>query len=68
MYVIRMQMIAQEKKIRNQSPIERLKEINNELTMLEVKYGKSSFQEPFGELHGDDLDDPEDYFMARPRK
>ncbi|PLR75268.1 hypothetical protein CU633_22070 [Bacillus sp. V3-13] len=64
-YAIRMQMIAQEKKLRNQTPAERLEEINNELTQLQIKYKSSSFQEAFREYDGDSMDNPSDYYLWR---
>ncbi|TCP28858.1 hypothetical protein EV207_11594 [Scopulibacillus darangshiensis] len=64
-YAIRLQMIAQEKKRRNQAPIERLKEINNELTEFQVKYKSASFQEAFKEFNGDSMDDPSDFYTWR---
>jgi excisionase family DNA binding protein len=64
-YAIRMQMIAQEKKLRNQTPQERLSEINQELSKLEWKYKTSSFQEAFRGYDGDSMDDPTDYYLWR---
>ncbi|WP_019412690.1 hypothetical protein [Paenisporosarcina sp. TG20] len=61
-YSIRLQMMAQEKQRQNQSPIERLHEINNELTTLQVKYKSATYQEAFKEFDGDSMDDPSDYY------
>lgn len=64
-YAIRMQMIAQEKKRRNQSPIDRLQEINIDLTELQVKYKSATYQEAFKDFDGDSMDDPTDYYIWR---
>ncbi|MFC2949200.1 DNA-binding protein [Virgibacillus sediminis] len=64
-YSIKIQMIAQQKKMLNQSPIERYKEINEELSELHIKYKKYSFNDAFGHLSGDDLEDPTDYYLWR---
>lgn len=64
-YAIRMQMIAQEKKLRNQSPSERLEEINKELTQLQIKYKKATYIEVFKDYNGDSMDDPSDYYLWR---
>ncbi|MBE1553211.1 DNA-binding protein [Sporosarcina limicola] len=64
-YAIRLQMIAQEKKRRNQSPTERLQEINNDLTELQIKYKSATYQEAFQEFDGDSMDDPSDYYTWR---
>lgn len=64
-YAIRLQMIAQEKKRRNQSPAERLQEINNDLTAFQVKYRSATYQEVFQEFDGDSMDDPSDYYTWR---
>lgn len=64
-YCIRMQMIYQQKIMQNQTPLERLQEINNEITLFQVKYNKSSFREAFGSLGGDNLDDAADYYAWR---
>lgn len=61
-YAIRMQMIAQEKKMRNRTPQERLQEINQEISEFQLKYGKPNFHEAFGEFTGDDMEDPTDYY------
>jgi len=64
-YAIRLQMIAQEKKRRNQTPTERLHEINNELTELQIKYKSATYQEAFHAFDGDSMDDPSDYYTWR---
>lgn len=64
-YAIRLQMIAQDKKRRNQSPAERLHEINNDLTELQVKHKSATYQEAFQEFDGDSMDDPSDYYTWR---
>lgn len=64
-YAIRLQMIAQEKRQRNLSPAERLQEINNELTELQIKYKSSTYQEAFQGYDGDSMDDPSDYYTWR---
>ena len=64
-YAIRMQMIAQEKKLREQSPADRLAEINNELTQLHIKYKTDSYEKAFNDFDGDSMDDPTDYYLWR---
>jgi len=64
-YAVRMQMIEQKKKIRNQTPADRLEEINSELTQLQIKHRSSSFEEAFSEYDGDSMDDPSDYYQWR---
>ncbi|WP_373894905.1 helix-turn-helix domain-containing protein [Virgibacillus sp. CBA3643] len=64
-YAIRMQMNAQEKKLRNQSPAERLEELNYEITQLEIKYKSGSVKEAFAAYDGDSMDDPSDYYLWR---
>lgn len=61
-YSIRMQALAQEKKIRNQTPAERYVEINQELSELQLKYKTASFAEAFRSYDGDEMDDPTDYY------
>lgn len=61
-YSILMQHIAQERKIRNQSPADRLAEINQEITTLQYKYKVATFEEAFGAYNGDEMDDPTDYY------
>lgn len=61
-YALLMQMVAQKRKRLNQSPKERLIEINEELASFQIKYRKRTFAEQFGQLTGDDLDDPADYY------
>ncbi len=64
-YAIRMQIIAQEKKLRNQTLRERLNEIEQELSELRSKYKTSSFQEAFKDYDGDSMDDPTDFYLWR---
>jgi hypothetical protein len=59
-YAIRLQMLAEEKKLLTQSPAERMPEIKREISELQLKYSQQTFKEAFGEYSGDDLDDPED--------
>lgn len=61
-YSILMQMVAQKKKRQNQTFKERLTEINEEISEFQLKYRKQTFTEQFGNLIGDDLDDPSDYY------
>lgn len=61
-YGIRMQQIAQAKKLREQTPEERYHEITQELADLKLKYGKKTFEETFGGYSGDEMDDPTDYY------
>jgi len=61
-YAIRLQMISQEKKKNTQSPSDRLHEINDELSELQVKYGSATYQEAFKDFDGDSMDDPSDYY------
>ncbi|MCM3709380.1 helix-turn-helix domain-containing protein [Sporosarcina luteola] len=61
-YSIRLQMIAQEKKLLNQTPLERLKEINSIISDLQLKYFAKTSQEAFIRYDGDSMDDPADYY------
>lgn len=61
-YSILMQALAQEKKIRNQTPADRFVEINHELSELQLKYKTTSFEEAFRHYNGDEMDDPTDYY------
>lgn len=61
-YSILMQHIAQERKIRNQSPKERLAEIYAEIADLQYKYSVTTPEEAFGAYNGDEMDDPTDYY------
>ncbi|GLC90147.1 DNA-binding protein [Lysinibacillus piscis] len=64
-YAIRLQIMAQEKQRQNQTPKERLHEINRELTELQLKYSATTYQEAFQEFNGDSMDDPTDYYIWR---
>lgn len=64
-YAIRLQMFAQEKKLKNQTPAMRLQEINTELTEFQVKYKSISYQDAFQGFDGDSMDDPSDYYAWR---
>lgn len=64
-YAIRMQKIYQDKNLRSKLPIDRLKEINNELTELYIKYDSQEFSEAFKEYDGDSMEDPNDYYLWR---
>jgi len=62
-YAIRMQMLAQEKKLRNQTPEERFKEVINEITELQKKHKAKTLWEVLINNKIDDidsLDDPSD--------
>ena len=60
-YSFLMRVNFQNKKMRNQSPQERLIEVNNEISVYQVKYGKKSCIDQFGEYDGDSMEDPTDY-------
>ncbi|MGR6545716.1 DNA-binding protein [Paenibacillus tundrae] len=60
-YSIRMQMNYQKKQILEQSPEDRMKEINEEITDLQLKYGKKTYQEAFG-MDESELEDPIDLY------
>ncbi|WP_051318350.1 helix-turn-helix domain-containing protein [Cohnella thermotolerans] len=62
-YSILMQKTAQEKKLRNQTPKERLAEINSEIAELQLKYGKETVDEAFDGYNGDEMNDPVDYYL-----
>ncbi|MFC0216617.1 hypothetical protein ACFFK0_29910 [Paenibacillus chartarius] len=55
-YAILMQKTAQEKRLRNQTPHERLAEINSEIAELQMKYGKETFEETFAGHNGDEME------------
>ncbi len=60
-YAIRIQMLAQEQKIRNQTPEDRLKEIRDEIVELQKEYKAKTSCEAIENLtasHLDALDDP----------
>ncbi|MFA9560605.1 DNA-binding protein [Evansella sp. AB-rgal1] len=61
-YSIKMQMLYQEKKIRNQSPEERLKEVISELLDFQIKYEADTLEEAFPIVNGDDIDGLPDYY------
>lgn len=61
-YSIRMQLIAQEKMLINQSPEDRLKEVVEEITEFQIKYKVNTFKEAFSAYNGDEMDDPTDYY------
>jgi len=61
-YGIRMQQIAQQKKLREQSPEDRYHDIAQELADLKLKYGKQTIEEAFGTYDGDNMDDPTDFY------
>lgn len=61
-YGIRMQKMAQEKKIREQTLHERYHEITQELADLKLKFGKKTFIEAFGAYEGDKMSDPTDLY------
>ncbi len=60
-YSIRMQINYQKKKNLEQSPEDRMKEINEEITELQLKYGKKTYQEAFV-TDESELDDPIDLY------
>lgn len=64
-YSIKMQMLAQKKKILNQSPEERIKEINEELLEFQIKYKAKSFHEAFNGIDVEVMDDPSEYYEWR---
>ncbi len=64
-YAIKMQMLAQKKKIQKQTPEERINEINQELIELQKKYKAKSISKAFSGLDLESMDDPSDYFEWR---
>lgn len=63
-YAIRMQMLEQEKKLRNQTPEERLKEVLEEITELQKKYKAKTISEALAKyeiVDIDTIDDPSDF-------
>ncbi|CAM4092519.1 helix-turn-helix domain-containing protein [Saccharibacillus sacchari] len=60
-YSIRMQMNYQKKKMLEQTPGERLADINQEITEFQLKYGKKTYAEAFG-IHESELEDPIDLY------
>jgi hypothetical protein len=56
-------MLFQEKKLRNQPPEERLKEVIDELLEYQLKYGADSYKDAFPEgLDGDQINAVADYY------
>ncbi|KOP79561.1 hypothetical protein AMS59_06925 [Lysinibacillus sp. FJAT-14745] len=64
-YSIKMQMLYQEKKMRKQTPHDRIQEINQELLEFQLKYKKKKCDEAFIDCNINELDDPSDYFEWR---
>lgn len=63
-YAIRMQMLVQEKKLRNQTTEERLKEVLEEITDLQKEYKAKTISDALGKYKLDDidaLDDPSNF-------
>ncbi|MDO3411496.1 helix-turn-helix domain-containing protein [Saccharibacillus sp. CPCC 101409] len=60
-YSIRMQINHQKKKMLEQTPADRLVDINREITDLQLKYSKKTYQEAFT-VHESELDDPIDLY------
>ncbi|AOH57051.1 hypothetical protein ABE28_022120 [Peribacillus muralis] len=61
-YAIKVQMLFQEKKLRNQTPEERLKEVIKELLEFQMKYGAEFHKDAFPELDGDEINAIADYY------
>jgi len=59
-YAIRIQMIAQKKKIRNQTPEDRLKEIRDEITDLQKLYQAKNVSEAMTRYKIDNMDAMDD--------
>ncbi len=62
-YAIRMQMLAQEEKLQNQTPEERLKEVLDEITELQKEYKAKTIMEALEKYKVEDIDamdDPSD--------
>lgn len=62
---IKVQMLAQQRKLLNQSPEERINEINEEILELQMKYKAKNLEEAFKGKEVDAMDDPSDYFEWR---
>jgi hypothetical protein len=62
---IKVQMLAQQRKLLNQSPEERISEINEEILELQKKYKATSLEDAFKSVEIDAMDDPSDYFEWR---
>lgn len=63
-YSIRMQMLSQEKKVRNQTLDDRLKEVRDGIIEMQKKYKAKTVQEAMifqGITHMDVMDDPSDF-------
>lgn len=63
-YAIRMQMLAQEKELKDRSPEERLKEVRDEIIELQKKYKAKTSHEAMrsqGIIDIDMMDDPSDF-------
>lgn len=63
-YAIRVQMLAQEKELRNQTPEERLKDISDEIIELQKAYQAKTIQEAVTKYKIDaidEMDDPSDF-------
>lgn len=64
-YAIKMQMLAQKKKIQNQTSQERIQEINEELLNFQMKYKVKTLHEAFQDYNIDAMDDPSEYYEWR---
>src|SRR5699024_10099600 len=64
-YAISMQMLFQEKKMKNQSPEDRLKEVQEEITELQKKYKAKTVHEAMIKQHITDLDGLDDLSELR---
>lgn len=62
---LKMQMLYQEKKIRKQSPQDRIQEIDQEILAFQIKYKTIKCQDFFKSSEIDFLDDPSDYYEWR---
>ena len=63
-YAIRMQMLVQEKKLRNQTPEDRLKEVRDEITELQKEYKAKTIRKAMSKNkinNIDAMDDPSDF-------
>ncbi|WP_188386183.1 helix-turn-helix domain-containing protein [Ornithinibacillus halotolerans] len=61
-YTIKVKALAQKRKLQNQSPKERISEINEELLELQLKYGVRTWQEAFGDYNIVEMEDRADYY------
>ncbi len=64
-YAIKMQMIAQKRKLQHQSPEKRINEINQELLEFQKKYKAKNPQDAFNGYDIDGIDDPSEYYEWR---